>query len=100
MPTADELIYEAEIEKMDKRARAAGFLTLCPGEVYTCELHQTTHVFIMLVGEKWSSWRETWKEGKLHSNAQKMIVENVPFEIALQKAKSYAQFITKKRGMS
>lgn len=98
MPTADELIYEAEIEQMDKRARAAGFLTLCPGEVYTCELHRTTHVFIMIVDDKWSAWRETWREGKRHSNALKTIVEGVPFEIAIQKAKSYAQFISKKRG--
>lgn len=98
MPTADELIYEAEIAQMDKRARAAGFLTLCPGEVYTCELHKTTHVFIMPVEDKWSAWRETWKEGKLHSNAQKMIIEKVPFEIALQKAKGYAQFVSRKKG--
>lgn len=98
MPTADELIYEAEKEQMDKMAKVAGFLTLCSGEIYTCELHRTTHVFIMPVGEKWSAWRETWKEGKLYSNAQKIIVENVSFESALQKAKSYAQFITKKRG--
>ncbi|GIP55200.1 hypothetical protein [Paenibacillus vini] len=98
MPTANEIIRINEVERMDKKAKKAGFLPLISGEAYESQYNSNSHVFIMSKGSKWSAWRETWQPGKERSISIKSIVDNVPFDIAVQQANKYMAFITKKRG--
>ncbi|AZK48705.1 hypothetical protein [Paenibacillus lentus] len=98
MPTANEIIRLNEIERMDKKAKKAGFLPLISGEAYEAQYNSNSHVFIMIKGGKWSAWRETWQPGKGHSISIRSIVNKVPFDIAVQQANKYMAFITKKRG--
>lgn len=98
MPTANEIILLNEIEKMDAKAKKAGFLPLISGEAYEAQYNGNSHVFVMLIGSQWNAWRETWQPGKERSIAIKSIVEKAPFSIALQEAYKYISFISKKRG--
>lgn len=97
MPTVNELIEASRLHEMDKKAREAGFMSLVSGEVYECQYNISSHIFIMLEGNVWNVWRETWQKGKLQAISCKIIAERVPFAIALQKAKKYGDFIHKSR---
>lgn len=94
-------IHKAEIVQIlqrDRKARAAGFLPLVTGEAYEHQIAQNSHVFIMLEGDKWNAWRESWPQGRRKSTSMKEIVSGVmSFELALFKARNYVEFVGKGR---
>lgn len=98
MATVNEIIQQTHSEQMDKQARAAGFLPLISGEVYERQYAVRSHVFVVLDGNRWSAWRETWGGSSLKAVSYKIIVEHVPsFGVALQNAKRYADFVGRRK---
>jgi hypothetical protein len=77
----------------DRKARDAGFLPLCSGEVYERQIQEHSHVFVMKNEDGWTASRESWKKGRVRSVSTQEFLRKGSFDLALMKAKQYVDFM-------
>lgn len=98
----EEYRVPSELERMDKKAKEAGFLVAYSGELYWADImrnHSTGMVMTVIIEMNkegtWDVWRETFKNSK-RAVSMKDIAKSVPFSIGIREAQRYATFFMKK----
>lgn len=94
---ADNKPNEETIKRMDKQAKAAGFMIGVPGQLYTLSLSKISAVYIEQIGGGWQAWRETYQKGQEQAMSTKTIAKANTLDYVLMKAKGYFEYISRNR---
>lgn len=86
-----------KILERDYRAKNVGFIIGLPGELYTRTLSKQSCIYIEQIGSEWQAWRETYQSKKEKAVSYKFIFASETFELVVLKAKSYFDYIERKR---
>ncbi|WP_257349069.1 hypothetical protein [Pseudalkalibacillus decolorationis] len=79
----------------DNSAKLNGFLIGLSGKLYTKSLNHRSNVYIEQIGDKWEAWRESYQKGQRISTKS---IATGTFDEVIEKAKSYFEFMERKRG--
>ncbi|MGX1402385.1 hypothetical protein AB7M70_011858 [Bradyrhizobium japonicum] len=77
------------------QARKLGWIVYPYGEAYEKRIGRNSSVYLFEEENgSWTVWRGTWKD-KRSAETEKLVIENVNFEKAFDKANSYASWFLK-----
>jgi hypothetical protein len=84
-----------EMFEQQEKALNHGWTVYPYGECYEKRIGRDSYVYILLEKSgKWTVWRGTWRE-RQYAEKEKLVIENVDFEKALEKANNYVNWFRK-----